>query len=109
VAVEAIDGRKRDRLSGATLPRETRRRSVFRMPVYLPQPECEVDPHPGLRRSGVLAGDQASVEGAFPVVADRPRSVENVARASGAVAAGGRESGNRSGAGMASGEPVKNL
>src|SRR6476646_5672151 len=78
------------------------------MPVYLPQPECEVDPHPGLRRSGILAGDQASVEGTFPMVADRPRSVEDVARASGAVAAGGRESGNRSGAGVAPSEPVKN-
>src|SRR5436853_559802 len=77
------------------------------MPIYLPQPELEVDPYSGLRRPGILAGHQAFVEGVFPVVAHRPGGIENTASASGTVVAGGWESGNRSGAGLAPGEPVK--
>jgi hypothetical protein len=42
----------------------------------------------------------------FPVVAHGAGDVEDTARASGTVVAGGRESGNRSGAGLAPGEPV---
>jgi hypothetical protein len=48
------------------------------MPVYLPQPECEVDPHSGLRRSGILAGHQAFIEGVFPVVAHRSGGIETL-------------------------------
>ncbi len=47
LAVEAIDGRKGiDSL--AQLCRRLDARSVFRVFVYLPQSEREVDPHPGL-------------------------------------------------------------
>src|SRR5208337_4199107 len=42
-------GRKEGgRFFGAGLPGETCLRSVFRLPVYLPQPQCAGDPHPGL-------------------------------------------------------------
>jgi transposase len=107
VAIEAIDGRKGiDSL--AQLCREKLNADPFcGCLFYLSQPEREVDPHSDLRRSGILAGHQAFIEGVFPVVAHWPGGIENTARASGTVVTGGRESGNRSGAGVAPGEPVK--
>ena len=37
--------KKRDRLHGAAMPGETGRRSIFRLPVYLPQPAWHSDPN----------------------------------------------------------------
>ena len=44
------------------------------MPVCLPQPEWNLDPHPGVRRAGVLAGAETVVAGTIHVVADRRRT-----------------------------------
>jgi hypothetical protein len=81
VAVEAIDGRKGiDSL--AQLCREKLNFDpFFRLPVYLPQPQRAGDPHPGLCRPGILAGHQALVQGALPLVADGSGSKPKVARA----------------------------
>jgi hypothetical protein len=54
-----------------------------------------------------LAGHEAPIKGAFQVVAHGFRRGEDVARASGPVAAGGRESGNGSSAGVAARERLK--
>ena len=50
---------------------------------------------------------EALVERAFPVVANRRGTGENAASAPGAVAAGGRQSGDRCGAGVAECEFIK--
>ena len=44
VAMEAVDGRKGHRRTRATVPRETGKRSVFRLRVHFPQPQRQVDP-----------------------------------------------------------------
>jgi hypothetical protein len=70
VAVEAVDLRKGiDSLAGAVVPRQARRRSVLRLPVRVPLTARHGDQGPGLRRPGVLAGDQAAVAGTIPLVA----------------------------------------
>src|SRR5580692_5594256 len=103
-------GRKEgDRFFGAGLPGETWLRSVFRLPVYLPQPQRAGDPDPGLRRPGILAGHQAPVQGTLSLVANGHGSGPKLARASGPDAAGGWQSGNRSRARMAACERMKNL
>src|SRR3954471_21855212 len=90
------------------MPGETERRSVFRPPVYLPQPPWDLHPDPPVRRPGVLVGDQAIVQRAFQVVAVRRRSRAGVAGAPGAVAAGGGQPGDRSGTRVAEGELRQN-
>src|ERR1035441_3697471 len=83
------------------MPRETERRSVFRLPVHFPVPEWNGDPNLAVRWPRVLAGDEALVKRTFPVVADGLRTSADLAGTSGAVAAGGRQSGDGSRAGVA--------
>ena len=59
------------------------------------------------RRPGVLAGDETIIKRALQMVADWGVARENLARASGAVAAGGREPGCRRAAGVAASERIK--
>jgi hypothetical protein len=70
VAVEAIDGRK-----GIDAIAQLCREKSF-----------------AIRWPGVLAGDKTLIQGAFPMVAHRHRSGATAASASGAAAAGGRQS-----------------
>src|SRR5580700_4632653 len=83
------------------MPGETQRRSVFRLPVHFPVAEQNGDPNLAVRRPRVLAGDEALVQRAFPVVADRRRTSADLAGTSGAVTVGRGQSGHRSRAGVA--------
>ena len=101
VAVEAIDGRKgidaiaqlcreklnADPFSGYLFIFRSRSGTAIRILQYDGQ--------------GVLAGDETIVERTFQVVADRRRTSAGIAGASGAVAAGGGQSGHRGRAGVA--------
>ena len=44
-------------------------RSVLGLPVCVPQPSGDINPSVGVRRAGILAGDQASVQRTLSVVA----------------------------------------
>ena len=48
VAIEAVDGRRGIDSLGAGVPGETAFRSVFRLPIHLPQPQRAGDPDSGL-------------------------------------------------------------
>ena len=107
VAVEPIDARKgidslaqlcreklaSDPFSGCLFIFRSRRGTAIKLLAY-----------DGPR---VLAGHQAVVEGAFPLVADGRRTSEGVASASGTVTAGGRQSGGGGSTGMAPRERAK--
>ena len=104
VAIEAIDGRKGiDRI--AQLCREKLNADPFSGYLFIFRSRRGTSIRIlAVRRPGVLAGDEAIVQRAFQVVADRRRSRAGVAGAPGAVAAGGGQPGDRSGARVAEGE-----
>src|SRR6266702_2968577 len=89
------------RFARQTVPGQTPDRSLLGMPVCVSEPWWNLDPHPGLCRPRVLAGAEMAVAGAIRVVAERQRGVPRAPGASGTVAAGGGQSGNRSRAGVA--------
>ncbi len=90
-----------------TLPGETERRSIFRLPVYLPDAAWHGHPSFAVRRPGVLAGHKTFVQGTFQMVANRHGSGTDAARASGSATARCRQSRSRSAAGVAAVEPLK--
>src|SRR5438874_9429115 len=63
VAVEAIDGRKGIDAIAQLCPGETERRSIFRLPVYLPDAAWHGHPSFAVRWPGVLAGHKTFVQG----------------------------------------------
>ena len=79
------------------------------MLVCVPQPARNVHSHPHLRRPRILAGAEAAVEGTVCVVAERDGTDPKAAGPSSAVAAGGGQPGDGSGAGVAAGERVKKI
>src|SRR5271167_4460289 len=90
------------------MPGETERRSVFRLPVHFPVAEWNGYPNLAVRWPRVLAGDEAIVKRTVQVVADRRRTGADIAGASGAVAVGGGQPGNRSRSSVAKSK-LKNL
>src|SRR5882762_4864402 len=80
--------------------------SLLGLFVCVPQPTCNVDPPPGVRRARVLAGTEATVDGTLCVVAERRQTHAGAGSPSSAVAAGGRKPGCDRGAGVAAGERV---
>src|SRR6266704_6237714 len=83
-------------------------RSVLRLPVRVPLAARDFDQDPGLRRPGVLAGHQAAVAGAIPLVAARGDGART-ASAPGAVVVCGGERGFGGRAGVAESELKKVL
>ena len=65
VAVEAVDFRKGIDCIGRVVPGETECRSVLGLPVCVPQPAGNLDQSVGLRRAGILVGDQATIQRTF--------------------------------------------
>ena len=57
--------KKRDRRHCPAMSREAERRSIFRLPVYLPHSPWHGHSSVTVRRPGVLAGHKAFVQGAF--------------------------------------------
>ncbi len=85
-----------------------RRRSVLRLPVCVPLAARDFDQDPGLRRPGVLAGHQAAIAGAIPLVAARRDGARDPG-APGAVVVCGGERGFGGRAGVAESELKKVL
>src|SRR5580693_5280913 len=83
------------------MPGETERRSIFRLPVYLPHSPWHGHSSVTVRRPGVLAGHKAFVQGTFYMVAHWHGAGTHAAGASGSATARCRQSGSRSSAGMA--------
>src|ERR1039457_3169240 len=83
------------------MPGETRLRSVLRTSVHLSQPPRHRHKTACLRGAGILAGHQAVIERAVPVVAGGRRASAGIAGASSTVIAGGGQSGGGSSAGVA--------
>ena len=98
------EGHRRPR---PAMPGETARRSIFRLPVYLPHPAWHG--HQGLTFDGQgfwLATKRLS-KGRFRWWPTGDGTGADAASASGAVAAGGRQSGDGSPAGVAAGELIE--
>ena len=108
VAVKAVDGRKGVRFPCTAVPGEIELRSVFRLPVHLPHRSARAIRIVAYDGQGFWLATKRLSKGRFrwwPTGAEASRSS---ARASGAVAAGGRQSGYRSRASMAACERMKN-
>src|ERR1700729_1776006 len=89
------------------MPGETRLRSILRVPIHLSQPPRHRHKAACLRWAGILAGHQAVIERAFPLVADGRRASAGITGASSTVIAGGGQSGGGSSAGVAPREQLR--
>src|SRR5690242_1483870 len=89
------------------MPGETERRSIFRLPVYLPDTAGNGHPSFAVRWPGILAGHKTFVQGTFQMVAHRHGTGADAASASGSAADRRRQSRSGSPAGVATAEPLK--
>jgi hypothetical protein len=107
VAVEAVDLRKGiDSL--AQLCRDKLAADPFSgCVIRVPLAARDLDQGPGLRRHGLLVGDETAVERTIPLVAPR-RDVAGIASASDAVVVRGGQPGFSGGAGVAE-SPLKKM
>ena len=69
VAVDAVDFRKGIDSLAQLCPGQTGLRPILRLRVCIPFQTRDLDQSPGLRRHGLLVGDQTTIPGQIPVVA----------------------------------------